>query len=188
MISHDGKPQYEDYWPVLRESQRLAAATPNTAMVVTIDVGDPKDLHPPVKKPIADRLVLAAKKLAYGEDLVISGPMIDSAKLQGEKVVLSFTNKGSGLMIGAADKDFKVSEAQGTPANFELTGKDGTFVPAQAAIEGDTVLVWSDAIKAPTAVRYAWKDNPEPPVNLYNREGLPASPFTVVIEVENLKR
>lgn len=82
-------------------------------------------------------------------------------------------------MIGAADKDFKVSESQGTPANFELVGKDGKFLPAQAKIEGGNVIVWSDAVKAPTAVRYAWKDNPQPSVNLYNKAGLPASPFTL---------
>ena len=150
-------------------------------MVVTIDVGDPNDLHPTIKKPIAERLVSAAKKIAYGEDHVISGPMIESAERQGDKVVLRFTHTGGGLMIGSMDQDFKVSKSQGPLANFELAGADGTFAAAQAAIDGDSVLVWSDAIKLPTAVRYAWKDNPQPAVNFYNREGLPASPFTLTV-------
>jgi sialate O-acetylesterase len=179
--SHGGEPKYDDWWPALRESQRIAASTPNTAMVVTIDVGDPNDLHPTIKKPIAERLVSAAKKIAYGEDHVISGPMIESAERQGDKVVLRFTHTGGGLMIGSMDQNFKVSKSQGPLANFELAGADGTFAAAQAAIDGDSVLVWSDAIKLPTAVRYAWKDNPQPAVNFYNREGLPASPFTLTV-------
>jgi len=182
--SHGGAEQYKEWWPILRESQRLAGSTPNTAMVVSIDVGDPNDLHPTVKKPIADRLVLAARKLAYGEDLVISGPMIDRATLQDDQVVLHFTDRGRGLMIGGVDDDLQVHESTGTPENFELAGEDGLFVPSQAKIEGDKVLVWNEVIPNPKAVRYAWDDNPEPAVNLYNKEGLPASPFKIRVGTE----
>jgi sialate O-acetylesterase len=135
-----------------------------------------------VKNPFADRLALAARKLAYGEYLVISGPVIQSAKLKGEKVVLSFTEKGRGLMTGAVDEEFRVSESQATPANFELAGSDGSFVPAQAEIEGDTILICSDAVRTPVTARYVWKNNPDPAANLYNSEGLPASPFSITIE------
>ena len=151
-------------------------------MTVSIDVGDPNDLHPTVKKPIADRLVLAAKEHVYGEDVVGTSPMIKDAQLQDGKVRLSFTDVGSGLTIGKMDKDFNFSVAEGNPTHFELAGKDGKFVPAQAKIEGDTVIVWSEGLKDPTTIRYAWRNNPEPAVNLYNKEGLPASPFEMRIK------
>lgn len=182
LISHDGDPRYKDYWPVLRESQRLAEAEiPNSAMVVTMDVGDPNDLHPTVKKPFADRLVLAAKKVAYGQDLTDSGPMIDRAVVVDGQVKLSFTSVGSGLMTGEIDEQYLVHERQEPPANFELAGEDGVFVTAEAELDGDTVRVRTDAVANPAFVRYAWADNPVPMVNLYNKEGLPASPFTIEI-------
>ncbi len=184
MKAHAGKEdyaKYEGWWSTLRESQRLALTTPNTAMVVSIDVGDPNDLHPTVKKPIADRLVLAAKEHVYGDGVVGTSPLIKDAQLVDGKVSLSFTDIGSGLTIGKVDKEFNFSVAEGQPAHFELAGKDGKFVPAQAKIEGDTVIVWSDDLKDPSTIRYAWRNNPEPAVNLYNKEGLPASPFEINI-------
>jgi sialate O-acetylesterase len=170
-------PKKFGWWSTFRESQRLALNTPNTFMAVTIDVGDPNDLHPTVKKPIADRLVLAAKEHVYGDDVVGTSPLIKDAQLVDGKVSLSFTDIGSGLTIGKMDKDFNFSIAEGNPLHFELAGNDGKFVTAQAKIEGDTVIVWSDDLKDPTTVRYAWRNNPEPAVNLYNKQGLPASPF-----------
>jgi sialate O-acetylesterase len=175
-------PQNGVSWPMLRESQRLALSVPNTAMVVSIDVGDPDDLHPTVKKPIADRLYLAAKQVAYGEDVVGECPLVGQAVLEAGKVVLSFTGMGGGLVTGEMDDEFNFSESEGQPVNFELAGKDGVFVAAQAKIEGDTVVVWSDTLTKPTAIRYAWRQSPEPAVNLYNKAGLPASPFRLELD------
>ena len=174
--------KHEGWWSPVRESQRSALNTPNAFMAVSIDVGDPNDLHPTVKKPIADRLVLAAKEHVYGEDVVGTSPMIKDAQIVDGKITLNFTDIGNGLTIGQMDTDFNFSVAQGQPANFELAGKDGKFVPAQAKIEGDTVIVWSDDLKEPMTIRYAWRNNPEPPVNLYSKEGLPASPFEISIK------
>jgi sialate O-acetylesterase len=182
MISHGGQAKYEGWWSTLRESQRLALNTPNTFMAVSIDVGDPTDLHPAVKKPIADRLVLAAKEHVYKENIVGTSPLIKDAQLVNGKVRLSFKDVGSALTIGKMDANFNFSVAEGNPAHFELAGKDGKFVSAQAKIEGDTVIVWSDDLKDPSTIRYAWRNNPEPAVNLYNKEGLPASPFEIRIE------
>ena len=175
-------PKKFGWWSTLRESQRLTLSNPNTYMTVTIDVGDPNDLHPTVKKPIADRVVLATKEHVYGEDVVGTSPMIKDAQLVDGKVRLSFTDVGSGLTIGQMDKDFNFSVAEGQPVNFELAGKDGKFVSAQAKIEGETIMVWSNDLKDPAMIRYAWRNNPEPPVNLYSKEGLPASPFEMQIQ------
>ena len=180
-----GDPRYRDWWPTLRESQRTALGTPKTAMVVTIDVGDPQDLHPTVKKPIADRLVRAARRVAYGEDVVAAGPMIAAATVNADKVFLRFSDIGSGMITGSLGADYRMSETDDAPAHFELAGADGIFHPAQARLESDHVVVWSDQVRQPGGVRYAWAPNPAPPVNLYNREGLPASPFKIVLNSEH---
>ncbi|MFC1720406.1 sialate O-acetylesterase [Pseudomonadota bacterium] len=156
----------ESEWAETREAQRLALREPNTAMAVTIDVGEWNDIHPLDKKTVGERLALAARKVAYGEnDLVFSGPMFNSMTVAGRKAVLEFDNPGSGLV------------ARGNKLNgFEIAGADGRFVWAQAEIKNNQVIVWSDEIETPVTVRYAWADNPDT-ANLYNREGLPASPF-----------
>lgn len=156
----------ESNWAVLRESQFKALALPNTAMAVAIDLGDWNDIHPDNKKDVGERLALAAFKTAYGENLVSSGPLFQSAAVEGNKIVVSFTNTGSGLMAN-----------DGEPlGEFAIAGTDKKFVWAQAKIEHATVVVWSDEVPSPKYVRYAWADNPVHP-NLYNLEGLPASPF-----------
>lgn len=164
-----------DDWMTLRESQRLAAArVPNTAMAVTIDVGDPNDLHPVDKKPVADRLALLARAKVYGEDVIASGPLIHSAKkMDNGRLRLTFRFSETGLQSGATD-----GEKLG---GFELAGEDGVFVSAQAAIEGGNVTVWRDGVEA-RVVRYAWAPNPFPAANLHNRVGLPASPFSLKVE------
>jgi len=156
----------DSQWAELREQQLLTLSVPNTAMVVTIDLGEWNDIHPLNKKDVGERLALASEKLAYGENVVFAGPTYQSSSVTGNKITISFTNTGSGLMV----KD------GGEPAQFAIAGEDKHFVWANASIKGDKVIVWNDNILNPLFVRYAWADNPEG-ANLYNKEGLPASPF-----------
>ena len=157
----------ESQWAELRFSQLKSLSVPNTAMAVTIDVGEWNDIHPLEKKTVGERLALAAKKLAYGnEKIVFSGPIYKSAVKDGDKIILEFDHTGSGLVPkGGGDLNY-----------FAIAGADRKFVWAEARIENNHVIVWSDEIKDPMFVRYAWADNPER-ANLYNVEGLPASPF-----------
>jgi len=151
----------------LREAQLKTLALPNTGMAVTIDVGEWNDIHPLDKSDVGRRLALAAENVAYGDATVVpSGPIYRSMRTEGNRIIISFTNIGSGLM----------AKGGGPLKRFEICGSDGKFVWAKARIVGDSVVVWSDSVSVPTAVRYAWADNPAG-ANLYNREGLPASPF-----------
>lgn len=157
----------ESSWAVLREAARKTLSLPNTGMAITIDLGEWNDIHPDNKKDVGERLALAARKMVYGEkDLVSSGPLFQSSKIEGSKIRLRFTSTGSGLV--AIDGE----ELSG----FAIAGADKKFVWANAKIEGDNVVVWHDAVSQPMYVRYAWADNPFG-ANLYNKEGLPASPF-----------
>lgn len=160
----------ESDWAALREAQRKTLRVPNTAMVVAIDLGEWNDIHPGNKKPIGERLALAAQRVAYGENTVFSGPLYDTAFRQGNKIIIRFNPASSGLhsIDGQALKW------------FALAGADKQFVWATAHIEGDHVAVWNDKIQTPVYVRYAWADNPAG-VNFYNRAGLPASPFEAQI-------
>ncbi|HLP08408.1 MAG TPA: sialate O-acetylesterase [Opitutaceae bacterium] len=151
--------------PEIREAQRLSLATiPNSAMVVTLDVGDANDIHPANKRPVGERLALAAQALAYGEKFEYSGPLFDTMRIAGNRAVLRFTHLGGGL-----------EARSGGLTGFTIAGADQVFHPAQALIVGDTIEVAADAVAAPIAVRYAWANVPEG--NLFNRAGLPASPF-----------
>ncbi len=156
----------ESNWAFMREAQLNALSVPNTGMAVAIDLGEWNDIHPDNKKSVGDRLALAAEKIAYGEDIVSSGPYYQSATIDGNKITLQFTDMGSGLVV-----------IDGEPlSEFSIAGADKKFVWAKAKIEGDKVVVWNDEVTDPKYVRYAWADNPDNP-NLYNKEGLPASPF-----------
>jgi sialate O-acetylesterase len=136
-------------------------------MAVTIDAGEWNDIHPLNKKDVGERLAIAAENVAYGEKSVIgSGPIYQSAMIKGNCVEISFKNTGDGLVIHNG----------GQLGQFAIAGADKKFVWANATIEGDKVIVWNDNIATPLYVRYAWADNPEG-ANLYNKEGLPASPF-----------
>jgi sialate O-acetylesterase len=156
----------ESKWARLRESQLKTLSVPNTAMAVTIDLGEWNELHPDNKKDIGLRLALAAQKIAYGENIVYSGPLYQSAAIDGNKIIISFTHIGSGLISIDGEE----------LSQFAIAGADKKFVWAKATIDGDKVIVWSDNITSPMYVRYAWADNPDG-ANLYNKEGLPASPF-----------
>ena len=157
----------ESQWAELREAQLKSLSVPNVGMAVTIDLGEWNDIHPDRKKEVGERLALAAEKIAYGEkDIVSSGPVYQSSTIEGNKVIISFTNTGSGLITNDGEE----------LSQFAIAGADKKFVWAKAKIEGDKVVVWNDNIPDPLFVRYAWADNPDNP-NLYNKEGLPASPF-----------
>lgn len=162
----------ESQWAELREAQLKTLSVPNTAMAVTIDAGEWNDIHPLDKKDVGERLALSAEKIAYGDTkLVSSGPIYRSAKTDGNKIIVSFDNVGSGL----------IAKDGGELLQFAVAGADRKYIWAKASIEGDKVIVWSDNLAQPVYVRYAWADNPQG-ANLYNKEGLPASPFTTDVQ------
>ncbi len=153
-------------WAELREAQLMTLKTvPNTGLAVTIDVGEMRNLHPPRKKEIGERLALWAFGTTYGQKLVYSGPIYEGSKIEGGRIRIRFTHIGSGLE----------SKDGGALKGFSIAGADRKFHWADAQIDGDTIVVSSPDVTQPVAVRYAWADSPE--CNLYNKEGLPASPF-----------
>lgn len=157
----------ESDWAELRQQQFNTLSVPHTAMAVAIDLGEWNDIHPLNKKDVGKRLALQAMRLAYNDEQVVaSGPLYQSMKVKGDSIILQFTNTGSGL-VAAGDKALQ---------HFSIAGKDRKFIKANALIRGKEVIVWNKNILQPVAVRYAWANNPEG-ANLYNREGLPASPF-----------
>jgi sialate O-acetylesterase len=151
--------------PEIREAQlRSWQTTPNTAMAVITDCGDAQDIHPKRKEPVGQRLARAARALAYGEKIEYSGPVFSAMQVTGDQAVLSFTHVGGGLV--AKDGDLQ---------GFTIAGDGKDFVLATAKIEGDKVLVSASGIQRPVAVRYGWTNVPV--VNLFNKDGLPATPF-----------
>jgi len=156
----------ESDWALLREAQFMTLSLPHTGMVVAIDLGEWNDIHPVRKLEVGYRLALSAQNVAYGDHKTIySGPTYQSMNIVGDKIVLTFTNIGTGLLA-------KGDSLKG----FSIAGSDKKFIWAKARIEKNHVIVWSEKVPYPTAIRYAWADNPVG-ANLYNREGLPASPF-----------
>ncbi|MRR20091.1 sialate O-acetylesterase [bacterium] len=157
----------ESGWAMFREAQAEALKLPATGMAVTIDVGEWNDIHPLNKKDVGTRLALVARSVAYGDNSVVAyGPTYKSMEARGRKIILTFENTGSGLIV----------KGGGNLKQFAVAGDDGRFVWASARIKGGRVIVKGKGIKNPVAVRYAWADNPEG-ANLFNREGLPAAPF-----------
>jgi sialate O-acetylesterase len=135
-------------------------------MAVTIDIGDAVNVHPQNKQDVGRRLARWAMRDCYGEQhLEVSGPLYASHAIEGNRIRIRFTHVGGGLKV----------RGEGGLKGFAIAASDKKFVWAQAAIEGDSVVVWSDSVKHPCFVRYAWANNPE--CNLYNRVELPASPF-----------
>ena len=170
----------KDTWPVLRESQRLAAQkTPACGLVATCDVGDPADLHPAEKQPIGERLALLARAMVYQEDVIGSGPVIRSARQDGNGIELVFEQTGGGLMTGSISAPaFRGTPSPGQVKGFEVATENRNFLPARAEIKGDRVFIATTSGAAPIRfVRYAWAPNPE--ANLYNKAGLPAIPFEI---------
>ncbi|MFT4249606.1 MAG: sialate O-acetylesterase [Pseudomonas sp.] len=154
-------------WAQLRESQSRTLSLPATGQAVIIDIGDPDNIHPANKRDVGHRLALVARHVAYAESLVYSAPVFARAEFSAGQAQVRFDPMGGTLAVRGGG-----NEARG----FALAGTDRVFHPAQARIEGDRVVVRSDAVPAPVAVRYGWSENPAE-ADLVNREGLPVSPF-----------
>jgi sialate O-acetylesterase len=152
-------------WAELREAQLMTLSAPNTGMAVTIDIGEANDIHPTNKQDVGRRLALWALAKTYSKDIEYSGPLYKLMAVEGNEAILHFDHVGGGLVAGGG----------GPLKGFAIAGPDKKFVWADADIKGDTVVVSSDKVTEPVAVRYGWADNPV--CSLYNKEGLPASPF-----------
>jgi sialate O-acetylesterase len=151
--------------PLVREGQAQILSLPKSGLAVTVDAGDPDNVHPKDKEPVGERLALIALANAYGRKLEYSGPRYSSMKVEGNAIRIRFTHADGGLV--AKDGPLKW---------FQIAGADGQFVDADATIDGKTIVVKSDKAPAPAAVRYAWSNYPVG-CNLYNAAGLPAAPF-----------
>ncbi len=174
----DETPVAESGWPWLREAQLMTLKEPRTGMAITIDVGDPNNVHPADKLDVGLRLALLAKKMVYSENVVASGPLFQNFKTEaGGKIRLHFTEIGGGLTSG--QQPWCAPGVQPFPKDkligFVVAGDDKKWVEADASIDGDSVVVSSAQVPQPVAVRYGWANSPR--CNLYNKEGLPTSPF-----------
>ncbi|MDP4151233.1 MAG: sialate O-acetylesterase [Bacteroidota bacterium] len=156
----------ESQWAALRESQMSSLSVPNTAMATAIDLGEWNDLHPDRKKEVGERLAMGAEPLFHGKTVVTPGPVYRASTIKDDKMIISFDGAVDGLTTNDGED----------PQEFAIAGADKKFVWARARIEGDKVVVWSETIKDPKYVRYAWSDEPVDP-NLFNKQGVPASPF-----------
>lgn len=177
----------ESTWAELREAQSLALTMPHTGQAVLIDIGESGDIHPRNKRDVGNRLALIALAELHGAPFAFSGPIYRSMEVGGGKVILTFTHADGGLTAKPLPATYDVESRTKRTAplvrnspdsqieGFAICGEDKKWVWADARIDGDTVVVWSDKVRAPIAVRYAWADNPT--CNLYNGVGLPASPF-----------
>jgi sialate O-acetylesterase len=153
-------------WAELREAQRKTLAVRNTGMAVATDIGDARDIHPRNKREVGLRLARIALKQSYGVHLQAGGPTLISARRVGNRMQLRFANVARGLVLNG-------DRLQG----FSIADTSRQFQPAQARVAGrDTIIVWNPGVKRPRAVRFGWVDNPQES-NLFNSEGLPASPF-----------
>jgi sialate O-acetylesterase len=154
-------------WAELREAQTATLSLPNTGMAVTMDIGESNDIHPRNKQDVGARLAAIALNNLYGVKTEYSGPLYQSYKTEGDKIVLSFTHADNGLVI---------KDKYGYLKGFEIAGADKKFYYAKAEIKNNQVIVYSDSVSNPVAARYGWADD-MPEVNLYNKQGFPASPF-----------
>lgn len=163
------EPNVWDAWPVLRQNQTLALSLPNTGEAVAIDLGD-TDIHPTHKQEVGQRMALVARKIAYNQEIVYSGPRYNSHKITNDgKVIIAFDHVADGLVAKNSEKN----EIQG----FAISDSNGLLRWAQAIVRNDSVIVWSENVATPTVIRYAWEYNPT--CYLYNSAGLPAAPFKI---------
>ena len=160
----DAKVQDGNLYPAIREAQLQTLKVANTAMAITIDIGDKFDIHPRIKKPVGERLAKAALGKVYGHGSTYMGPIVKTIDLTGGQIEISFEQVGDGLKVKGE-----------TLKGFQLAGKDGQFVDAAAKITGSKVIVTAEEVSEPKFVRYAWAGFSE--ANLYNSLNLPASPF-----------
>lgn len=162
------------FHPIREVQHQVWQSTPNTAMAVTIDVGDAEDVHPKNKRTVGERLGRVARALTYNENIAWAGPLYQSMSVEDERIRLTFTHISGELINRRGDQPMR---------SFTIAGKDGIFTEAIAVIEGDTVVVSSPEVSDPISVNYAWAA--DPPIDFYNAEGLPAFPFrTDVIQRE----
>ena len=189
LANHMGKRSMpgDSNWAELREAQSMALKVPNTGQAVLIDIGEANDIHPRDKKDAGERLARLALANDYGKAIPSSGPVYDSMKIGNSRAILSFKHADAGLVARPLPDTYIVKSSaketaplvRNSPGSelegFAICGEDKEWVWADARIDGATVVVWSDKVPAPVAVRYAWADNPT--CNLFNGAGLPASPF-----------
>lgn len=160
--SNEGSP-----WAELREAQTMTLQVPNTGMAVTTDIGNPKDIHPTNKQDVGKRLAALALNRTYKKRMIDSSPSYKSMKIVGNKIIVTFENVGTGLMT---------SDKAGIVQGFEIAGNDQIFYQATATIKGNTVIISSDKVVSPLAVRFGWIGDASKN-NLFNKEGFPAAPF-----------
>jgi len=163
----DSVPPAASAWATVRESQTAALSLPHTGQVVAIDLGQAEELHPRNKQDVGVRLALKAREVAYGQPVVSSGPTYRRHTIEGGRVTIELGNLGGGLVSRAGG---------GAIPGFAIAGDDRRFVWADAKVEGNHVIVWSDGVPKPVAVRYLWSNSPTAPA-LYNAQGLPVAPF-----------
>jgi sialate O-acetylesterase len=166
---YSGADSDESAW--LRDAQRRSLTLNNTGMAVTLDVATVKNIHPPYKKEVGERLALWALANTYQQKIECSGPLFQKAEANGDHLIVTFSHVGKGLLLKTA-----------SPKEFEIAGADGKFVPASVKIENNKLIVWNAAVKNPVNVRYAFKNGSQ--AELFNVDGLPASSFTS----ENIKK
>lgn len=184
---HSRQPEKTSMFAEVREAQSMALTLPNTGQAVLIDLGEEENIHPADKMSVGDRLARIAFAQTYGKDIVYSGPVFDSMTVEGDKARVRFKHAAPGLVARPLPESYAPSSQssrmvplvrnspQSEIEGFAICGEDKKWEWASAKIEGDTVIVWSDAVPKPVAVRYAWAQNPF--CNLYNAAGLPANPF-----------
>ncbi len=158
-----------DPWAVIREAQRRTLALANTGMAVAGDIGDPGNIHPADKQDVGLRLALAARAIAYHENIEYSGPIFRSTSTDGNALRVWFDHTGTGLQAKG-----------GALTDFQIAGADGKFVDAAATIDGLSVMISSPEVTAPKYARYGWRNNPS--LRLYNSADLPAPPFTSKVD------
>jgi sialate O-acetylesterase len=154
-------------WATVREAQRKTLSIRNTAMAVTIDVGDPNDIHPTNKRDVGSRLALLARATVYGEHIEYSGPLFRQVTRESKGLRVSFDHAEGLRATGEVVK------------GFEIAGEDGKYQVANAVIQGSTIVLSNTIVVAPVSVRYGWSNNPD--CNLFNRDQLPASPFQATL-------
>jgi sialate O-acetylesterase len=154
-------------WAELREAQSQTLKLPNTAMCITTDIGNPIDIHPKNKPDVGKRLAAIALKNVYKQNIICTGPTYKSMEIDGNKVIVSFDNLGSGL---------STPDKYGYVKGFEIAGEDKVFYFAKAQIVNDKVIIFSEKVANPVAIHFGWADDASDN-NLYNKEGFPADSF-----------
>jgi sialate O-acetylesterase len=165
-MAPDTVPPATGGWALLRESQTAALSLPKTGQAVTIDIGETGNIHPRDKDDVGKRLALVALKVAYGQKVEESGPTYRAHTVAGNRVTITFGHAAGGLVSSTPD----------SLRGFAIAGADRKWVWANARLDGDRVVLWSDQVASPVAVRYAWANSPAN-LTLYNQAGLPAVPF-----------